>query len=155
MDLAAPEFRTAWRKNWLGSLEEMADLEMQRSTWLNPANGNPHCSFVEYVECYFDGLLLQENEGGYPARVTEGLLTAEEARAVEGFHQILTDYEAPNDDDYDHQAILADERWLEVVAAAQSARLALSEIITDPAERYVLFEPSIHARLASGRLLRP
>ena len=153
--MAKPKLRKAWRKNWWGSLEEMADVDMQRSTWLNPDNCNPHYSFVEYVECYFDGLVLNDSEGGYSAPIAEGLLTTEEARAVERFHQLLNVYEAPNDDDYDHNAILADERWLEVIAAAQSARLALSEIITDPAELSILFEPSIHARLASERVLHP
>ena len=88
--MAKPKLRKAWRKNWLGSLEEVADVEMQRSTWLNPDNCNPHYSFVEYVECYFDGLVLNDSEGGYSAPIAEGLLTTEEARAVERFTNSLT-----------------------------------------------------------------
>lgn len=55
---ATAEQRANWRSNWLSSIQELADLEMQRATWLNPHNGNPHYSFVEYIEVYFDDLAV-------------------------------------------------------------------------------------------------
>ncbi|WP_158914763.1 hypothetical protein [Caulobacter sp. S45] len=61
------ELQVKWRANWLGSIEEISNLEMQRATWLNPDNSNPHYTFIEYTSCYFDGLVVNEGDGGYVA----------------------------------------------------------------------------------------
>ena len=149
------ELRVKWRANWLGSIEEIANLEMQRAIWLNLKSGNPHYTFVEYVCCYFDGLVLNENEGGYPARIAEGLLSVEEAHTVANFHTLLDQYRAPRDNDLDHEAILADKGWRKVVEAAQDARVRLATLINDPFELRILSEPSDYALLASKRGTHP
>jgi hypothetical protein len=149
------ELRTNWRANWLGSIEEIANLEAQRATWLNPDNHNPHYTFIEYVECYFDGLVLNENEGGYDARISEGLISVAEAYAVQPFHELFDQYSAPCGDDFDHDAILADAGWRKVVEAAQHARVRLAALIHDPSELRILSEPSDHARLAARRSADP
>jgi hypothetical protein len=119
----------------LSCIREFADEEEQRKLWLDPANTNPHWSFVEYRCCYFDDLDL--SHGGYAGAANEGLVTHDEVAAVANFHQMADDYDSPTDM-YDHVAILADPNWAEVVNAARFAQAALLDVITDPHERRLL-----------------
>jgi len=144
------EYRATWRANWLRSIQELADLEMQRATWLNPHSGNVHYSFVEYVESYFSDLALAKDSGGYPARIAENLLSEEEAAAVCRFHVLFDSYKPPTDW-YDHDAILEDPKWLDVVDAAQTAQARLATIINDLIEKQSLLQASVHAFAAAGR----
>jgi hypothetical protein len=147
---ASAELRANWRADWLSSIQELADLEMQRATWLNPHNDNLHYSFVEYVGVYFDDLLLGAANGGYAARIAEGLLSDEEAAAASTLHALLDRYEAPIDD-YDHRAILEDPAWHRVVGAAREAQASLSTIVVQPEERASLLLPSEYAIAAAAR----
>jgi len=106
--------------------------------WLDSKNTNPHFSFIEYFCCYFDDLNL--SDGGYDWALSEGMLSADEVTAVAEFHQTADAYDSPTDD-YDQQAILADPKWTEVVAAAKRAQDALSQLIDDAHERRFLLEP--------------
>lgn len=148
--IAGSELRINWRANWLSAIQELADLEMQRATWLNPHNRNPHYSFIEYVTVYFDDLNLGETAGGYPARVAEQLLSDEEAAAAFRLHAMLDAYKSPTDD-YDHQAILDDPAWHGVVTAAQEAQAGLSHLIVLRGERANLLRPSEYALAAATR----
>jgi len=146
---ATAELRANWRSNWLSSIQELANLEMQRATWLNPHSGNPHYSFVEFIEVYFDDLALGDADGGYAARVAEGLLSGDEAAAASRLHTLLDLYESPTDD-YDHRVILEDPAWHNVVGAAQEAQASLSAMIIQPEERASLILPSEHAVAAAS-----
>lgn len=132
------ELRRNWRTRWLSSIQEFADHETQRRLWLDSKNTNPHFSFIEYFCCYFDDLNL--SDGGYDWALSEGMLSADEVTAVAEFHQTADAYDSPTDD-YDQQAILADPKWTEVVAAAKRAQDALSQLIDDAHERRFLLEP--------------
>ena len=149
------ELRHNWRRNWLGSIQEFADQKTQRQLWLDPNMSNPHYNFVEYMCCYFDGLDVFDDPtvlgDSYAVAREQGLVTAEEAAAVEPFHAILDAYETPRKNNYDHPAILADPKWEEVVAAAKSAQSALLRLIHDPEERRALMEISIYALQAGVR----
>lgn len=145
-----PDVRATWRANWLSSIQELADLGMQRATWLNPHSGNPHYSFVEYVESYFSDLALAKDWGGYAARIKEHLLSQDEAAAVSQLHAVFESYEPPADW-FDHHSILEDPKWLRVVDAAQAAQARLATIIDDPLERESLLRPSVHGPTAAGR----
>ena len=132
------ELRRNWRTRWLSSIQEFADDERQRRLWLDCENTNPHFSFVEYFCCYFDDLGL--SDGGYDWALSEGMLSVDEVKAVAEFHRAADAYDSPTDD-YDHQAILADPNWTEVVAAAKRTQDALSQMIDDAHERRFLLEP--------------
>jgi len=135
------DLRRNWRASWLGSIQEFADEETQRRSWLNPNNSNPHFSFVEYLCCYFDDLALSE---GYETALADGLVSAEEVAAVAEFHTIADTYNSPKGD-YDQEAILADPKWAEVVAAAKHAQAGLLALIDDPKECSDLTEPGPYA----------
>ena len=150
---ANEELRRNWRRNWLRSIHEFADLDTQRRLWLHPTARNPHYTFLEYICSYFDDLAVFDDSVSGDAYATareQGLVSAEEVAAVEAFHAILDAYEAPGKDDYDHEAILKDPKWGEVVAAARSAQSALLPLIHDPEERRALTEISVHAVQAGG-----
>lgn len=131
------------------SIQEFSDLKTQRRLWLDPNASNPHYTFVEYMCCYFDGLAFFDDPTSLSQHYTvareQGLVNADEAAAAEPFHAILATYAAPGNDDYDHQAILADPKWGEVVAAAKSAQSALLPLIRDAGERRELMEKNISA----------
>lgn len=132
------ELRSGWRMRWLSSIKDFADEETQRRVWPDPANTNPHYSFVECFCCYFDDLDLSDD--GYARALDEGLVSEAEVAAVADFHNFTDTYESPTDD-YDHQAILMDANWTEVVALAKRAQAALLSLIEDPDERHMLGGP--------------
>jgi hypothetical protein len=132
-----PERRRNWRTNWLSSIQEFADEEVQRRMWLDTTNINPHWSYVEFFCCYFDDLGLSD---GYGWAIQEAFVTNEEVTAVAGFHRVANAYSSPTDN-YDHKAILCDPKWAEVVAAAKQAQGRLLGLIEDPHERGFLMEP--------------
>ncbi|MDT0510068.1 hypothetical protein [Novosphingobium sp. MMS21-SN21R] len=132
------ERRRNWRANWLSSIQEFADDETQRRSWLDHKNTNLHFSFVEYFSCYFDDLGL--SDGDYDWALNRGMVSADEVEAVAAFHQAADTYDSPSDE-YNHKAILADPKWAEVVAAAKRAQSALSRLIDDPKERCLLLGP--------------
>ena len=132
--------RRWFRLEWLARIQELADLDTQKRAWLNahPRTGNPHFSFVEYATTY-------ENFANWPDRVSEGLISPEEAEAVTHLDKLVLDYRPPGSDDFDHEAILADHRWLEVVRAAGEAQERLRTMIKDTDEQITLTRPSSDA----------
>ena len=131
------ELRRNWRTKWLGSIQKFADYEEKRRRWVDPTNTNPAFTFVEYFCSYFDDLDLSDS--GYVSAQNEGWVSSDEVAAVTSFHAIADAYESPTDD-YDHQAVLSDPKWADVVAAAQHARIALLSLVTEPDERRLLRE---------------
>ena len=83
------------------------------------------------MSVYFDDVLLGEN---YSARMAEGLISEAEVAAVAEFHATIDRYPT-NIGAADHDAVLADPAWAEVIAAATHARTNLLALITDPEER--------------------
>ena len=137
--------RTAWRLNWLRAISDAADVDMQRATWLNPENGNPHFSFTECVSCYFDDLRLGS---GYNAAVNGGLVTEQEAVLASNFHTAFNRYVEVNSDQSD-ESVLADPKWLVVVREAAMLKRKLLDYLLAGDERTVLSERSIYALQAA------
>ena len=126
------KLRKNWRRNWLDAITYFADIETQRKRWLDPAETNPHWTFVEIMCGYFDDCSL---DLGYQHWIDKGHLTEEEAEAVEHFHAIANTYEAPNGDNYDNQAVLNDPKWYWVCEAARDAADCLHDLLTHPHEK--------------------
>lgn len=130
------EIRPGWRRSWLESISEFADYDLQRRSWLGGDEyKSPYWSFVEWMCRYFDDYSLSF---GYAQFVDEGLVSQEEADAVSEFHAAAETYNAPRGDNYNPAAILSDPAWLRVVSLADTARLRLLAIITEPSERDLL-----------------
>jgi hypothetical protein len=81
-----------WRIAWLWSIQEFSDFEMQRATWLNPANDNPHYTFSELICCYHDVLKLHFVPDPYGQAVEDGRLTPAHVEAVAEFHALVMAY---------------------------------------------------------------
>ena len=119
------------RTGWFGSVSEIADIELQRRTWLDPANQNPHWSYIEFVCSYPDYDQL------YQAH-REGWLSAQELKILEDLHRKLDAHSAPGGNEYDNAAVLADPEWHVVVAAAERAKQQLLSIVHKQCERETL-----------------
>jgi hypothetical protein len=130
------EFRKIWRLNWLGSLADLANIELQQR-WLNQMITNPGWTYVEFVCKYFDD--LGWSDGDYEEKFQSGFVTRDEHQCVKDFHLALDQYVAPNGD-YDHLAILGDPAWQKIVALGHQSMVALEKLITDPAEKISLLE---------------
>ena len=125
----AHELRRNWRKNWLTDLFEFSSRELQQQSWI-AGSGDWVSSYVECMCSYFNDRNLS---GGYEWALAEGLVTQEEASLVRHFHATADAYK-PKGDQYDHEAILADPAWQEVIAAAQAAWSSLKSVLSDPEE---------------------
>ena len=100
------EIRPGWRRNWLESIAEFADHDLQRRSWFGgPEYSSPYWSFVEWMCRYFDDYSLSS---GYSQFIEEGLVSPEEAEAVSSFHAAADAYKAPDGNDYNHSAILSE-----------------------------------------------
>ena len=125
---------------WLSSIQAFSDSDTQRTRWLDPAERNPHFSFVECMCSYFDDAYLGEDDA-YQKQLAAGKLSEEEVAAVAEFHAMADCYDSPNDDDWDTKAILEDAKWQAVVDAAQRAQWRLLPLLTDSTERDALIQP--------------
>lgn len=112
------------------SIGDLSDLDFQRLTWLDDHITNPHYSYVEFVECFYDVAAgnyyvadPKEDKAPFAYLLGEGGLAAGEFEAIWNVHLALMHDEQP--DDYDHKSILKTQSWLAVVEAAQTARAVL------------------------------
>jgi hypothetical protein len=124
-----PEDLANLRRQWFGSVYEIADMEYQRRTWLTPPNSSPHWSYVEFCCSYpaADQLQFARDRGHLSAKEFELLTSLSEALAA---------YRAI--DDYDLHAILEDPGWHAVVAKAQQIRQQLLALTLDRIEQSYL-----------------
>jgi hypothetical protein len=136
MGRLGPEVERRLRLGWFGSVNEIADLGLQRRKWLDRAVRNPHWSYVEFCESFPkpDQLKSAHEEGWL--KETEYEILSELERAIDA-------YTSPGGKDYDHAAILADPAWRAVVAAAERAKQRLLMVVTDDDGRRILSEPMI------------
>ncbi len=118
--------RKNWRENWLKSINELTSFEIQKKTWLDFENTNPHWSFIEFISCYFDDLVISEN---YDDEIKTGLVTKEEYETIKEWHNLIAEYKAPNNDNYNHEKILEDKIWVEILKIGEKAKRDLSGII--------------------------
>lgn len=95
---------------------------------------NPHSSFVEYMNTYFDDVLLG---GEIQDCVEKALVTLEEAVCVREFHLLAGSYTTPQNDDYDHAAILDDPNWAAVVIAAADAKKCLLGALKEREKKFL------------------
>lgn len=120
--------RDMYRLQWFSYVNEISDLDLQRRTWLNMTNRNPHWSYIEFV-CSFpdeDQLHFSKNKG---------VLTNEEFDLLFQLERVLAAYAPPNGNEWDNEAVLADPAWRLVVEKAQNVKIRLLNLVNDPTER--------------------
>jgi hypothetical protein len=57
----------------------LTSIDLQKASWLDKENTNPHWSFVEFICCYFDDLALDDN---YKSEINEGFVSIEEYNLI-------------------------------------------------------------------------
>lgn len=119
------------RSSWFAQVYEISDINLQRRTWLDPTNRNPHWSYIEFVEAY-----PQDDQLSY-AR-DHGWLAADEFKVLSELRHVLVGYSPPQDRVYDNAAVLDDPAWESVVTAAERARQQLLATTSDQQERNLL-----------------
>ncbi|HEX3881784.1 MAG TPA: hypothetical protein VHW66_03935 [Stellaceae bacterium] len=119
------------RESWLCAVADIADIDLQRRTWLDPTSLIPHWSYIEFVSSYPDHEQLMQ-----PQR--EGWLMPGEFRLLDELRAIVESYEPPRRDAYDNAAVLEDSTWHAVAAAADGARMRLLATAADKHEREAL-----------------
>jgi len=119
------------RKNWLHSLLSLSDLQYQQERWLDPRIRNPHYTFIEFIESYGDTVY------DYKEAIDNGLCTEEEYTVLEEFDRLLSEYDTPHPDFYDHAEILADPKWIHITNIGGEAMKRLRALIVDPEEQKI------------------
>ena len=119
------------RRQWFGSVHEIADIELQRNTWLAPPTPSPHWSYVEFCCCF-------PNDDQLKSALDRGHLSEAEFDLLASLGKAIGEHQPPQGNHYDHPAILADPAWQAVVANAEKARQKLLLIARDPEERSFL-----------------
>jgi len=126
-----------WRNRWLSCINELTSIELQRQSWTDKRNSNPHWSFVEFMCSYFDDLGIDNN---YENQLKQGWITKEEFDSISAWHQLLDKYDSPKKDDYDVEAILTDEKWLMIIEEGEKAKNELRRNLSDEEKRVLLEE---------------
>jgi len=129
------ELRRSWRLLWLSSINELTDIDLQRATWLDMENLNPHWTYVEFMCSYFDD---SHTENNYESPLKWGFLSEEEFTAIQRWHELLDAYEEPVEY-YDHKGILEDEKWLQIAQLGLECKRELSKHLNEE-EKEVLNE---------------
>ncbi|HEX8547988.1 MAG TPA: hypothetical protein VF691_13590 [Cytophagaceae bacterium] len=131
----ANKSKNIWRERWLSSINELTSYDLQRKSWLDTAQSNPHWSFINFMSSYFDDLL----DNNYKSFLDKGWVTSGELVIIKDWHHALDTYNPPGNDDYDREAILNDQKWLEVIRLGVIAKNKLSEMLNEK-ERQILVE---------------
>jgi hypothetical protein len=115
-----------WRERWLTSINELTDIELQKKSWLDFSNKNPHWSFVEFNCVYFDEILADFDYAHY---LEIRWINSNEYDIIYSWHDELDKYFAPDGDHYNHEIILKDKNWLDIVKLGLKTKKTLINIL--------------------------
>ncbi|MEO5585786.1 MAG: hypothetical protein ABIQ75_10040 [Flavobacteriales bacterium] len=118
------------------SIAELTSIELQRVAWLDARNQNPHWSFVEFICGYFDDCSLTE---GYSKLINNSFVSQGEYDVLHDWHNALDDHSSSVHDQYDHEQMLNDPKWLRIVDTGNKARRQL-ELLLSNEEKSILLE---------------
>lgn len=139
-EITAEEQKEHWRQLWLESIYELTSIDLQRDRWLDKNNNNPHYTFIEFNACYFDDLL---SDMEYQHYIEVGWVSSNEYEIIKEWHKELDDYQPPENDHYNHSAILQDLKWINIVEKGRQARIQLIEIVTEKEMSYLRDYPDL------------
>ena len=121
------EQKQLWRNRWLSCINELTSLDLQRKSWLDKSNTNPHWTFVEFMCSYFDDLGF---ENKYDNEIADGWISEREFESIRIWLELLDKYDSPTNDDYDVEAILADKEWQMIVEIGEKSKIELSKLLS-------------------------
>lgn len=113
-----------WRIEWLKSLNELSSTKLQQTSWLNEKETNPHYSFIEFINQYFNDLFIDNN---YEYQIEKKWISKKEFSIINCWHINLSNYNSPQNKDYDHLSILNDKNWIKLVDQINSIKPELSK----------------------------
>ena len=128
--------KTLWREKWLFYINELTSLKLQKKSWLDKTQTNPHWSFVEFMCSYFDDLSIDDN---YKYQLDKRWLTKKEFEIIKNWHIALDNYNSPKDDNYDNEVIVNDPNWIEISQLGFATRDELTKVLNE-SERQILNE---------------
>ncbi len=126
-----------WRERWLGCINELTSLELQKKSWLDRTHTNPHWSFVEFMSSYFDDLAIDDN---YKYPLDNSLVTRQEYEIIKDWDEALDKYDSPKNDDYDNEAILNDPKWLDILQTGVNSKIKLAEQLSETEKQFLTDE---------------
>jgi hypothetical protein len=129
--------KNSWRERWLNCINELTSLELQKKSWLDRTQTNPHWSFVEFMGSYFDDLVIDNN---YKYPLYKGWITFYEYKIVKDWHEELDKYNSPQHDDYNHESILNDPKWLDILKIGTNIKPKLAELLNETEKQILLKE---------------
>ena len=125
-----------WRERWLGCINELTSLDLQKKSWLDMTQTNPHWSFVEFMCSYFDDLGIDDN---YEYSIEKGWLTNNEFEIIKDWHEALDNYDSPKNDNHNPVSILNDPKWLAILQIGLIMKNKLSVTLNET-EKKILTE---------------
>jgi hypothetical protein len=129
--------KNLWRERWLGCINELTSLDLQKKSWLDRTHSNPHWSFVEFMCSYFDDLSIEKN---YRYQLAKNWITKKEYEIIENWHIVLDKYNSPKNDDHNNEAILKDPKWLEILQIGVATKNDLIKILNDTERQFLTEE---------------
>ncbi len=133
----ATKEKDKWRERWLHCINEITSLDLQKKSWLDNSHTNPHWSFKEFMCCYFDDLA---NDDNYKTQLEEGWVSKQEFEVIKPWHEKLNNYGSPSNDDFDHEAILNDPKWLEILEIGKIVKNNLARILSKKERKFLIEE---------------
>jgi hypothetical protein len=116
------------RFNLLESLFELSSIHLQAACWTNPHHGNPHFTFVEFMEscdC--------KTEESLANLLQCEVIREDEFQVLQPLASLLDGYHPPGEDWYNHEAVLKDPEWRKITDSADVALKALLSLsFNDP-----------------------
>lgn len=125
-----------WRELWLDLINKLTTIELQEKSWLHKIiiTESPHWSYIEFRCCYFDDLLYYD----YSHFIKTEWITQKEYDIIKEWHIELKTYTTPKKDDYNHNAILRDENWLNIIKKGEKVRENLINIIPEYEKKFLM-----------------
>jgi len=123
--------RKLWRNRWLSCINELTSFELQKKSWIDEINSNPHWSFVEFMCNYFDDLGIDNN---YEYQLKKEWVSEKELETIIKWHELLDKYNSPKNDDSNHLSIIEDKTWKLII---QEGKKAVSELLKDLSENEI------------------
>lgn len=126
-----------WRERWLSCINELTCLNLQKKSWLDRTHTNPHWSFDEFMCSYFDDLAIDDN---YNNQLDCGWVSKQEFEIIKRWHEELDNYNSPKNDRYEHETILNDGKWLEIIEIGVNARNNLTKTLSERERQFLTEE---------------